>query len=56
MPMEIRLMDEDDIPDGMRFKESAGWNQTPADWERFLRATPLGCFKPMLSASEYITE
>jgi ribosomal protein S18 acetylase RimI-like enzyme len=42
--MEIRLMDEDDIPDGMRFKESAGWNQTPADWERFLRTTPLGCF------------
>ena len=33
-----------DIPDGMRLKESAGWNQTAADWERFLRAGPDGCF------------
>jgi GNAT superfamily N-acetyltransferase len=44
MSMEIRLMDVDDIPDGMRLKESAGWNQTPADWERFLQASPVGCF------------
>ncbi len=33
-----------DIPDGMRLKEIAGWNQTAADWERFLRAGPDGCF------------
>jgi GNAT superfamily N-acetyltransferase len=33
-----------DIPAGMRLKDIAGWNQTPADWERFLRASPEGCF------------
>jgi GNAT superfamily N-acetyltransferase len=44
MSMQMRLMDVDDIPDGMRLKEFAGWNQTPADWERFLLACPLGCF------------
>lgn len=33
-----------DIPAGMRLKDLAGWNQTPADWERFLRASPEGCF------------
>jgi ribosomal protein S18 acetylase RimI-like enzyme len=44
MSMQLRMMDTDDIPDGMRLKEFAGWNQTPADWERFLLASPLGCF------------
>lgn len=33
-----------DIPAGMRLKEMAGWNQTPVDWERFVRASPAGCF------------
>lgn len=33
-----------DIPAGMRLKEIAGWNQTPADWERFVGASPEGCF------------
>lgn len=33
-----------DIPAGMRLKEIAGWNQTAADWERFLRQSPEGCF------------
>jgi GNAT superfamily N-acetyltransferase len=33
-----------DIPAGMRLKDLAGWNQTAADWERFLDASPLGCF------------
>jgi predicted GNAT family acetyltransferase len=28
----------------MRLKEIAGWNQTAADWERFLDASPDGCF------------
>ena len=37
-------MTEADIPAGMRLKELAGWNQTPSDWERFLRASPAGCF------------
>lgn len=33
-----------DVPAGMRLKEIAGWNQTVADWERFLSASPEGCF------------
>jgi GNAT superfamily N-acetyltransferase len=33
-----------EIPGGMRLSELAGWNQTPADWERFIRASPEGCF------------
>src|SRR2546426_10308735 len=39
----LRVMTEADIPAGMRLKELAGWNQTPSDWERFLRASPAGC-------------
>jgi len=37
-------MTQADIPAGMRLKEIAGWNQTAADWERFLEANPQGCF------------
>ncbi|MHB8655611.1 MAG: GNAT family N-acetyltransferase [Terriglobia bacterium] len=37
-------MTRKDIPDAMRLKELAGWNQTSADWERFLAANPKGCF------------
>ena len=33
-----------DIPSRMRLKEIAGWNQTAQDWERFLTASPGGCF------------
>ncbi len=28
----------------MRLKDLAGWNQTARDWERFLKASPDGCF------------
>ncbi len=37
-------MTKADIPAGMRLKEIAGWNQTSADWKRFLEASPQGCF------------
>jgi GNAT superfamily N-acetyltransferase len=37
-------MTKADIPAGMRLKEIAGWNQTAADWKRFLEASPEGCF------------
>lgn len=37
-------MTPDDISPGMRLKETAGWNQTQEDWERFLQASPEGCF------------
>jgi len=43
--MNMRQMTRQDIPDAMRLKELAGWNQTPTDWERFLSANPEGCFK-----------
>ncbi len=42
--MCLRRMTMQDVPAGMRLKEIAGWNQTPADWERFLSASPDGCF------------
>ncbi len=37
-------MTKGDVPSGMRLKELAGWNQTVADWERFIEASPQGCF------------
>src|SRR5437762_3238885 len=42
--MRLRIMTMADIPAGMRLKEIAGWNQTAADWKRFLEASPKGCF------------
>jgi ribosomal protein S18 acetylase RimI-like enzyme len=33
-----------DIPQAMQLKDAAGWNQTCADWLRFLSANPEGCF------------
>lgn len=42
--MNLRTMTTDDIPAGMRLKELAGWNQTPADWRCFLESSPRGCF------------
>ena len=44
MHATLRTMTQSDIPAGMRLKEIAGWNQTSADWERFLEASPQGCF------------
>jgi len=44
MSYQLRVMTAADIPSGMRLKEIAGWNQTTGDWERFLRASPQGCF------------
>ncbi|HTS68320.1 MAG TPA: GNAT family N-acetyltransferase [Terriglobia bacterium] len=44
MNLCLRLMTAVDIPAGIRLKEAAGWNQTQGDWERFLRASPHGCF------------
>ena len=33
-----------DIAQGMRLKQIAGWNQTYADWARFLTLEPSGCY------------
>lgn len=42
--LEIRLLDERDIPGAMRLKELARWNQTESDWRRLLQLEPRGCF------------
>jgi len=42
--MRLRTMTQADIPAGMRLKEISGWNQTAQDWQRFLNASPNGCF------------
>jgi GNAT superfamily N-acetyltransferase len=42
--IDIRRMTAADIPLGMRLKEQAGWNQTVADWQRYLDLEPEGCF------------
>jgi GNAT superfamily N-acetyltransferase len=40
----IRRMTALDVSLGMRLKSQAGWNQTEADWQRFLDLEPEGCF------------
>jgi GNAT superfamily N-acetyltransferase len=42
--LKIRHMTEADVALGMRLTEQAGWNQTPADWQRVLALQPDGCF------------
>src|ERR1700730_2855874 len=42
--MRIRVMTEHDIPAGLRLNGLSGWNQTSADWKRFLTSSPRGCF------------
>lgn len=42
--IRIRPLTRADIPHGMRLKSLAGWNQTEADWERFLALSPEGSF------------
>lgn len=40
----IRPFTEADIPAGMRLKQSAGWNQTEADWRRAVALQSDGCY------------
>jgi GNAT superfamily N-acetyltransferase len=42
--MRIRVMTKQDIPAGLRLNTLSGWNQTYADWDRFLASSPQGCF------------
>jgi Acetyltransferase (GNAT) family len=44
MSVRFRLMTIEDTPEAMQLKDSASWNQTAADWARFLSANPEGCF------------
>jgi GNAT superfamily N-acetyltransferase len=42
--LSLRLMNDADVPLGMRLKSQAGWNQIEADWRRMLAMQPDGCF------------
>ena len=42
--MRLRVMTEQDVSGGLRLNTLSGWNQTAADWRRFLKNSPLGCF------------
>jgi GNAT superfamily N-acetyltransferase len=42
--IQLRNLTEADIPFAMRLKTAAGWNQTEADWRRFLELEPSGTF------------
>jgi len=44
LDMHLRVMNKQDVSAGQRLKELAGWNQTVGDWNRFLEASPKGCF------------
>ena len=47
----VRRMTHDDVEFGMRLKTEAGWNQTEADWRRFLDMEPEGCFVALLDGA-----
>lgn len=47
--IEIRLLGESDLPEAMRLKELACWNQTESDWRRLLQLEPNGCFGAFLN-------
>ena len=42
--MRLRVMNEQDVSGGLRLNTLSGWNQTAADWRRFLQNSPRGCF------------
>lgn len=41
---DVRVLSEADIPEAMRLKAAANWNQTPQDWRNVMRLEPEGCF------------
>src|SRR6266567_8723739 len=53
--MRLRTMTMADISAGLGLSRIAGWNQTAADWERFLKASPGGCFAAELDGKVYGT-
>jgi ribosomal protein S18 acetylase RimI-like enzyme len=42
--IHVRPMTAADLPLGLYLSRQAGWNQTVADWQRFLDLQPDGCF------------
>jgi ribosomal protein S18 acetylase RimI-like enzyme len=43
-PLLVRAMRQSDLPFADSLRALAGWNQTMADWQRFLTMQPEGCF------------
>ena len=43
-PIRLRLLTPRDLAFAEVVRAAAGWNQTPADWRRFLELEPSGCF------------
>lgn len=41
--LALRFLTKTDIPWADSLRAIAGWNQTPADWERFVELSPQGC-------------
>jgi len=42
--LKVRRLVRDDLSFAQKLRETAGWNQTRADWERLLSHEPEGCF------------
>jgi GNAT superfamily N-acetyltransferase len=42
--IDFRAMTLADVPFGLQLCRLAGWNQTPADWQRFIALEREGCF------------
>lgn len=42
--LELRSLRPADVADAVALSTQAGWNQRPADWDRFLELAPEGCF------------
>ena len=43
-PLRVRVLTREDLAFADSLRALAGWNQTIADWERFLALEPEGCF------------
>ena len=43
-PLHLRTLRADDLPFADALRALVGWNQTRADWQRFLTMEPAGCF------------
>jgi GNAT superfamily N-acetyltransferase len=51
----VRTMTVHDLPLAMRLKSQAGWNQTEADWRRFMAISPRDCFIAELDGAPVAT-
>ena len=51
-PIALRLFTRQDIPFGLKLTQTAGWNQTAADWQMLLEQSRTGSFIAMLDGTE----